>query len=102
MLNVAISTLKWDNMLFRLFFDRFPEREYTTLPITKHDMTVDRIYDKLNEHLQSNDQIASEGKWTICMVVSRLAVDKRKKKKKINNNRNVNMGNNNNDDMLEG
>ena len=64
LLFVAFGTLKWDNMLFRLFFYRFPETEYTTPTITKHDMMVDRIYDKLNGHLQSNDQIAAEGRWS--------------------------------------
>lgn len=79
LLTVAFETLKADNTLFRIFFNKFPETEYTTL-------TIDRIYDKLNEHLQSNDQISVEGVWNGYMVVSRFAIDKRKKKAPFQNN----------------
>ena len=50
-------------------------------------MTVDRIYEQLNEHLQSNDMILLDGWWVGNMVVSRLVLDKRKKKQ-ISNNQN--------------
>ena len=75
LLSVAKSTLKWENMLFRIFFDKFPSREFTTPTIT-----VDRIYEQLNEHLQCNDTILLNGWWVGNMVVSRLVLDKRKKK----------------------
>ena len=70
----------------KICFNRFPESEYTTPTITQEDMTVDRIYDKLNEHLQSNDQIAVEGRWSGYMVVSRLVVDRRRRRRRRRNN----------------
>ena len=81
--NVAFGTLMQENMLFRIFFDRFPERECTTPTITQHDLTVDRVYDILNEHLQSNDQISVEGVWRGYMVVSRLVVDRRRRRRQV-------------------
>ena len=81
LLTVSYGTLSTENQLFRLFFDRFPESEYTTPTVTQHDLTVDRIYDKINEYLQSNDQIATEGVWNGYMVVSRLVVDRRRRKR---------------------
>ena len=82
LLNVAFGTLMQENMLFRIFFDRFPKTEYTTPTITQHDLTVDRVYDKLNEHLQSNDQISVEGVWRGYMIVSRLVVDRRRRERR--------------------
>ena len=80
LLTVSFGTLSTENQLFRIFFDKFPESEYTTPTITRHDLTVDRMYDKINEHLQSNDQIATEGVWNGYMVVSKLVVDRRRKR----------------------
>ena len=60
LLTVAKDTLKWENMLFRIFFDKFWSREFTTAA----DMTVDRIYEQLNNHLQSNDDILLDGQWS--------------------------------------
>ena len=80
LLTVAFGTLTQENQLFRIFFDKFPESEYTTPTITQHDLTVDRMYEKINEHLQSNDQIATEGVWNGYMVVSRLVVDRRRRR----------------------
>ena len=48
-------------------------------------MTVDRIYEQLNDHLQSNNTILLDGRWCGNMVVSRLVLDKRKKKQISNN-----------------
>ena len=97
LLTVAKDTLKWENILFRIFFDKFPSQEFTTSTVTAVDMTVDRIYKQLNDHLQSNDDILLDGQWSGNMVVSRLVLDKRKKKKLIreqnnNNDNDVNLG----------
>ena len=64
LLVVAKDTLKWENMLFRIFFDKFPSREFTTPTVTAGD----RIYEQLNEHLQSNDDILLDGQWSGNMV----------------------------------
>ena len=79
LLTVAFGTLTQENQLFRIFFDKFPESEYTTPTITQHDLTVDRMYEKINEHLQSNDQIATEGVWNGYMVV-----DRRRRRRGVN------------------
>ena len=98
LLNVAFGTLVQENM-FRIFFNRFPETEYTTPTITQHDLTVDRVYDKLNEHLQSNDQISVEGVWRGYMVVDR----RRRRRGRVEVNDNViQNGENNGDVVLEG
>ena len=81
LLSVAIETLTHENMLFRLFFDAFPEREYTTSTVTQEDLTVDRLTEKLNEHLQSNDTIEAEGVWRGNMVVSRVVIDRRRRRR---------------------
>ena len=100
LLTVAFETLTRENMLFRILFNRFPETEYTTPTIMRHDLTVDRVYDKLNEHLQSNDQISAEGVWNGYMVVSRLVMDRRRN---VNRPRNVNrIPNANDNNLLEG
>ena len=102
LLNVAFGTLVQENM-FRIFFNRFPETEYTTPTITQHDLTVDRVYDKLNEHLQSNDQISVEGVWRGYMVVSRLVVDRRRRRGRVEVNDDViQNGENGGDVVLEG
>ena len=80
LLTVSYGTLTTEQQLFRIFFDRFPESEYTTLTITRHDLTINKMYDKLDKHLQSNDQIATEGVWSGYMVVSRLVVDRRRRR----------------------
>ena len=81
LLEVAKETVKLDTMLFRIFFDRFPTREFTTATVTKSDMTVDRMFEELNSHLQSNDSILLDGRWSGTMIVMRLVLDKRKKKR---------------------
>ena len=80
LLTVAKQTVKLNTMLFRIFFDKFPSREFMTATVTKSDMTVDRIFKELNSHLQSNDDILLDGRWSGTMTVMRLVLDKRKKK----------------------
>ena len=82
LLTVARETLSHEDMLFRMFFDAFPEREYTTPTVTQ-DLTVDRLFEKLNEHLQSNDTISGEGVWRGNMVVSRVVIDRRRRRRRI-------------------
>ena len=82
LLTVAVETLSHENMLFRIFFDAFPEREFTTPTVTQEDLTVDRLFEKLNEHLQSNDTIQAEGTWRGNMVVMRVVMDKRKRRRR--------------------
>ena len=69
LLEAAKATVKLDTMLFRIFFDRFPTREFTTATVTKSDMTVDRMFEELNSHLQSNDSILHDGRWLGTMIV---------------------------------
>ena len=103
LLTVSFGTLTTENQLFRIFFDKFPETEYTTPTITRHDLTVDRMYDKINEHLQSNDQIAMQGVWNGYMVVSRLVVDRRRRNRRQNQcNEDDVAGDVNYDAILEG
>ena len=83
LLSVAVETLTHENMLFRLFFDAFPEREYTTPTVTREDLTVDRLTEKLNEHMQSNDTIRAEGVWRGNMVVSRVVIDRRRRRGRV-------------------
>ena len=99
LLTVSYGTLSTENQLFRIFFNRFPESEYTTPTVTRHDLIVDRIYDKINEHLQSNDQIVTEGVWNGYKVVSRLVVDRRNRRTR-NANSNIPVENAIGDDVI--
>ena len=58
------------------------------------------MYDKLNEHLQSNDQIATEGVWDRYMVVSRLVVDRRRRRVRNRNDDDILIQNSVNDDVV--
>ena len=67
----AKLTIKNKTSYMRIFFNKFPMREFTTVTVLKEDMTTDQLYEVLNDHLQSN---ASEklGDWTGMMIVSRV------------------------------
>ena len=102
LLTVAFGTLSRENMLFRLFFNTFPESEYTTPTITQYDLTVDRFSEKLNEHLQSNDQISANGVWRGYMIMSRLVMDRRRRRIVERNNDTNDVRNDDGDVVLEG
>ena len=68
----AKSTVKNKTAHMRLFFDKFPTREFTTATILKEGLTSDQLYEILNDHLQSNASKLLEGDWTGTMVVSRV------------------------------
>ena len=54
----------------------------------------------MNEHLQSNDQIATKGVWNGYMVVLRLVVDRRRNRRTRNANNNVPVENAIGDDVI--
>lgn len=60
LLVLAKETLKRKKM-FRIFSTKSLTHEFTTVTVTADDMTVDQIYELLNDHLQSNDSILFDG-----------------------------------------
>ena len=48
----AKSTVKNKTSYIRIFFDKFPVREFTTATILKEDMTSEQLYEILNDHKQ--------------------------------------------------
>ena len=88
----AKSTVKSKTSHMRLFFDKFPTREFTTATVLKEDITSDRLYDILNDHLQSNSSELLEGDWTGTMVVSRVIPQPSSKNKNKSSNKHINFG----------
>ena len=69
---ISKATVKNKSTFIRIFFDKFPTREFTTASILKDDLTTKRLYEILNDHLQSNDSITTNRMWEGTMVVSRV------------------------------
>ena len=80
----AKSQVKNKSAYMRLFFDKFPTREFATATILKEDLTTEQLYEILNDHLQSNSSKFLEGNWTATMVASRVIPRQSKTNKHIN------------------
>ena len=79
---ISKATMKNKSTFMRIFFDKFPTREFTTATILKDDLTTKRLYEILNDHLQSNDSITTNRMWEGTMVVSRVIPKSSKTAKK--------------------
>ena len=88
----AKSTIKNKTAHVRLLFDKFPTREFTTTTVLKEDITSNRLYDILNEHLQSNASELLKGGWTGTMVVSRVIPQPSKSNKNKPRNKQMTFG----------
>ena len=75
------STVKNKTSYMRIFFDKFLTMEFTTTTVLKDYTTSDRLYEILNNHLQSNTSELLEGDWMGMMVVARVIPDFQKQTK---------------------
>ena len=89
----AKSTVKNKTARMRLFFNKFPTREFTTATVLKEDITSDRLYEILNDHLQSNASELLEGDWIGTMIVSRVIPQESKTNKNKPPNKQMALGN---------
>ena len=66
---------RYDGYLVKLYFEKFPERPFSTATLNVNNLTVDMLFNALASHMQSNKSITMNGLWVTDVMISKIRGD---------------------------
>ena len=72
---------QYDGDLVKLYFDKFPERPFSTATLNVNNLTVDMLFNVLSGHMQSNKSITLNGVWLTDVMISKIKGDGKKRQR---------------------
>ena len=69
---------QYEGYLVKLYFDKFPERLFSTATLNVNNLTVEMLFNALAHHMQSNKSITMNGLWVTDVLISKIKGDGKK------------------------
>ena len=69
---------RYEGYSVKLYFDKFPERPFSTATLNVNNLTVDMLFNALARHMQSNKAITLNEMWVTDVLISKIKGDRKK------------------------